>query len=171
MAFIGNHVDPNAQPSVDFAPIPTGEYIAQIVDSDMKPTSKNDGQYLELVYRIIDGPLTGRLVWARLNLDNQNVKTVEIANQHLASIRVACGLQSVRDSAELHNIPHLIRVEHIPAGTVDKRGRTQQKDGNEIRGWKRVEGALPTAATQAAPQAAAPATAAGKPSWAQKPAA
>ena len=116
MAFIGNMIDPNAQPSQDMGAIPAGEYVAQIVDSNVLPTNNNDGQYLELVYRITEGPQTGRQVWARLNIENPNAKTVQIANEQLAAIRVACGLQSVTDSMQLHNIPHVIRVDFTPAG-------------------------------------------------------
>ncbi|MBA8886116.1 hypothetical protein FHW12_000307 [Dokdonella fugitiva] len=174
MAFIGQYVDPNAQPATDFSPVPSGEYVAQIIDSDLKPTRTNDGQYLELTYRIVEGPMTGRQVWARLNLDNLNADTVRIANEHLASIRAACGLRESPDSAMLHNIPHIIRVEFIPAGTTDRRGRVQQKDGNEVRGWKRIDGAAtaaaglpPAPATRGVVGNAAPAAPAGKPSWAQ----
>lgn len=173
MAFIGNMIDPNAQPSQDMGAIPAGEYVAQIVDSNVLPTKTNDGQFLELVYRITEGPFTGRQVWARLNIDNPNAKTVAIANEQLAAIRVACGLQAITDSMQLHNIPHVIRVDFTPAGHVDKRGYRQERDRNDVKAWKRIEGAAPAAAApagyaQAAGQQPQPAPA-GKPTWAQGP--
>src|SRR5574337_281755 len=104
MAFLGNYVDPNAPAAQDFAPVPSGEYPAIITDSDMKPTKKNDGQYLELTYQIIDGPYKGRLVWGRLNLDNPNAQAVAIAQGQLNAIVAACGITAaMSDSQQLHN--------------------------------------------------------------------
>lgn len=159
MAFLGNYVDPNAPAAQDFAPVPSGEYPAIITDSDMKPTKKNDGQYLELTYQIIDGPYKGRLVWGRLNLDNPNAQAVAIAQGQLNAIVAACGITAkMDDSQQLHNIPHVIRVEFVAAD-----GGRRTRDGNEIKAWKRIEGAAPAVQQQ---QAAAPAAAA--PPWAQK---
>lgn len=168
--YIGNLIDPNATPTQDFAPIPSGEYTAVIVDSGMKPTKNNAGQYLELVYKITDGPIHGRQVWARFNLENPNAQAVQIAQQHLAAVIAACGLGAaqVKDSQQLHNIPHVIRVEHVAADGIKR-----QRDTNEVKAWKRIEGvtaapAAPTTAPFARP--AAPAANAA-PAWAQKPAA
>lgn len=165
MAFLGQQFDPNAvEPQQDFEPIPAGEYPAIITDSDMKPTKSGNGQYLELTHQITDGPLKGRLVWARLNLDNPNAKAVEIAQRSLSSICHACGVtKQINDSQQLHNIPHVIRVAYVEASG-------QYGASNEIKAWKRIEGQQ--AAQQQAPaqttQTAAPAPAASAPPWAGK---
>ena len=158
MANLTGTFDQNAEAQQDFAPIPTGEYAAQIVDSDMKPTRNNDGHYLELTYQVIDGPYQNRKVWVRLNLDNPNTQAVEIANRQFASIREATGVANPRDSQELHYKPHTIRVEMIPAGTPRKNSTPTQKDSNEVRGWKKLDDGIPFAAAPSAP-AAAPAAA------------
>lgn len=171
MAFLGQQYAPvTEEPQNEFEPIPSGEYRAMIVDSDLKPTKKGDGQYLELTYQILDGPYAGRNVWARLNLDNPNAKAVEIAQRDLQKIQYACGGIAVSDSAQLHNIPHMIRVEFVPANPA----KGQNRDTNEIRAWKRAEGSVlgagqaPFAPPPGAP--AAPPAPAAAPSWA-KPAA
>ncbi|WP_163842489.1 DUF669 domain-containing protein [Pseudoxanthomonas sacheonensis] len=140
MANLTGMYNPEAEAQQDFAPIPAGEYLARIVESDMKPTKNNDGQYLELVYEIMDGEYAKRRLWARLNLENKNDQTVEIANRQMASIREATGVAQPRDSQELHNKPHVVRVDFIPAGTTQKNGYVTQKDQNEIRGWKKGDG-------------------------------
>jgi uncharacterized protein DUF669 len=140
MANLTGMYNPEAEAQQDFAPIPAGEYLARIVESDMKPTKNNDGQYLELVYEIMDGEYAKRRLWARLNLENKNDQTVEIANRQMASIRDATGVSQPRDSQELHNKPHIVRVEFTPAGTTQKNGYVTQKDQNEIRGWKKGDG-------------------------------
>ena len=64
--FNANEVDP----AVGFDPIPAGKYLAIITESEMKPTKAGTGQYLQLTFQVLEGQYKGRLVWARLNLDN-----------------------------------------------------------------------------------------------------
>lgn len=155
MARIANFVDYQASPDSDFDPIPSGEYPAVITASEMKQTKAGTGQYLELEHQICEGPYAGKRVWARLNLDNPHATAVKIANQHLAQIRHATGRMQVQDSAELHNIPMLIRVELEPAGPK------RERDGNEIKEWKALGGG-PVAPVQ---QQRAPAPAAQQAPW------
>lgn len=160
MANLSGLYNPEAEAQQDFAPIPSGEYPAQIVESDMKPTKNNDGQYLELKYSVLDGEFKGRSVWVRLNLDNKNAQAVEIANRQFASIRDAIGVTQVNQSEELHYKPHIIRVELVPAGTPRKNSTPTTKDQNEIRGWKKLDDGIPFAASSGAPAATASAPAA-----------
>ena len=143
MAILTGAYDPNAEAQQDFGAIPTGKYLAQIVDSDMKPTKKNDGHYLELTYEIVDGEYKGRKLWSRINLDNPNAKTVEIGNRQFASIREATGVKNPRDSNELHYRPHVIRVEFTPAGTTQKNGYTTDRDSSEIKAWEATDATIP----------------------------
>lgn len=143
MANLNGLYDPNAEAQQDFATLPSGEYPAQIVESDMKPTKNNNGQFLELTYQVIDGPCKGRKVWVRLNLDNPNAQAVEIANRQFKSICESAGVANPRQSEELHYKPHTIRVEMIPAGTSQRNGGVTAKDSNEIRGWKKLDDGIP----------------------------
>ena len=168
MAHLGGTFDANAiAPAQDLEPIPSGEYLAHIIDSDMKPTKNGLGQYLELTYEVTDGPYKGRKLWARLNLDNPNAKAVEIAQRDLSAICHATGQLQVSDSQQLHYKPHVVRVEYVKAD-----GDRRTRDGNEIKAYKRADGF--SAAPQQVQRASAPAAnapAGGPPPWAQKPAA
>lgn len=171
MAFLGQSFDATqVDPAQDFTPLPSGEYPAIVVDSDMKSTKAGNGQYLELTYQVIDGPMKGRLVWERLNLDNPNAKAVEIAQRSLSSLCHAVGVMKVDDSQQLHNKPLVIRVEFVQAD-----GQKRTRDSNEVRAHKKLEGSTaqvgtPAPAANTAPAAAGPATTAAPP-WANKPAA
>lgn len=167
MANLGFAFDPNAVPESEYVVIPSGEYPAMIVDSDMKATKSGTGQYLELAHQIVDGPCKGKKVWARLNLVNSNATAVQIAQQHLAEIQRAINLmQTINDSQMLHNRPLIIRVEFVPADSTKNRN----KDTNEIKGWKAINGAVPMAgAAPSAPAAnAAPSAAGAAPPWGKK---
>ena len=143
---ISTLIDYDASPDTDYGTIPSGYYTAIIVASDRKQTKSGNGSYIELEHQICEGEYQGKTLWARLNLDNPNPIAVKIANQHMAQIRHATGKLKVKDSSELHDIPMLIRVE------LEMAGAKRERDGNEIKEWKALEGgsAAPTSAPAAA---------------------
>lgn len=98
------------EPAAGFEPLPAGRYTAAITASEMKPTRAGTGSFLQLTIEVLDGPHRGRLLWARLNLDNPNATAVKIAKSELSAVCRAVGVMSPRDSAELHNLPLTIKV-------------------------------------------------------------
>jgi hypothetical protein len=104
--FDANQVDP----SVALDPLPAGKYLAVISESELKPTKTGVGKYLQLTFQIIDGEFKGRLVWARLNLENKSEMTVKIARGELSAVCRAIGVMQPKDSVELHNVPLEINV-------------------------------------------------------------
>ena len=104
--FDANQVDP----SVALDPLPAGKYLAVVSESELKPTKTGGGKYLQLTFQIIDGEFKGRLVWARLNLENKSEMTVKIARGELSAICRAIGVMQPKDSVELHNVPLEINV-------------------------------------------------------------
>ena len=106
----GNYVpDPN-ETEESFDIVPVGEYIAVICASDYKANKKGTGMILSLTYEIIDGEFKGRKIFENLNLENENAVASQIAKKSLNSICLACGVQTVQDSAQLHGIPMLLDV-------------------------------------------------------------
>ncbi len=122
--FDANDVEPNA----GFEAIPTGQYLAVITESEMKPTKSNQGYYLQLTFEVIEGEYAGRKVWARLNLENPNETAVAIARGDLSAICRAVGVLTPNDSDELHDIPLLIKV-------VAKKRQDTGELTNEIKGY------------------------------------
>jgi len=117
------------EPSASFEAIPAGKYLAAITDSEMKPTKNGGGSYLQLTFTILEGEFKGRVLWARLNLENPNATAVRIALSDLSSICRAVGVMQPHDSSELHNIPLLITVK------VKKRSDNDDLT-NEIKGFE-----------------------------------
>lgn len=137
-------------PADDFEPLPDGLFPVVIIESEMRPTHAGDGRYLYLVEEVIDGPYTGRRLWDRLNLENQNEQTVKIAQRTLSAICHAVGILKPTDSSELHGKPMLAKVVVKPA-------KGQWPVGNEIKGYKPIDGeAAPTPPPKATVPAAAP---------------
>ena len=140
MANLNNFNANNVEPAADFDPIPAGKYVAVITDSEMKSTKDRKGNYLELKFQVIEGEFKGRLLWARLCLENQNDLTVKIAKSQLAAICKATGVMTPKDSAELHNLPLIVSVK------LKKRTDTGEMS-NEIKGYSKRE----MAAAQSSP--------------------
>ncbi|MDA9858736.1 DUF669 domain-containing protein [Rubripirellula sp.] len=116
--FDANHVEPQQ----DFQPLPAGEYVAVITDSEMKPTKTGNGNYLQLTFQIVEGEHANRLIWVRLNLDNPNATAVDIARRELSSICRSVGVLVPTDSSDLHNLPLQILV-----------GLKRRKDTDELQ--------------------------------------
>lgn len=122
------------EPAVGFDPIPAGKYLAVITESEMKPTKSGVGKFLQLTFQILEGEFKGRLVWARLNLDNPNATTVKIARAELSAICRAVGVMAPKDSVELHDIPLIITISH----------KVREDNGeatNVIKGYSKKDGA------------------------------
>lgn len=120
------------EPTSDFEALPAGKYVAMITESELKPTKSGAGNYLQLTFEILEGPYKGRIIWSRLNLNNPNATTVQIAQRELSSICRAVGVMTPGDSAELHNLPLEILVK---CKKRDDNGDVT----NEIRGYFRRE--------------------------------
>jgi len=110
MANLNNFDASQVDPSVALDPLPAGKYLAVVSESELKPTKTGGGKYLQLTFQVIDGEYKGRLVWARLNLENKSEMTVKIARGELSAICRAVGVMQPKDSVELHNIPLEISV-------------------------------------------------------------
>ena len=129
MANLGNFNANEVEPSVAFEPVPAGKYIAAITASEMKPTKRGDGTYLELEFTILEGDCQGRKVWDRLCITHPNQQTVKIARGNLSAICRAVGVMQPKDSVELHNLPIEI--------TVKLKKRTDNDElTNEIKGYE-----------------------------------
>jgi hypothetical protein len=59
-------------PKSDYDPLPKGEYMAMVTESQMKITKAGTGEYLALTMQIIEGKYADRKIWENLNLHNPN---------------------------------------------------------------------------------------------------
>jgi hypothetical protein len=153
--------------------IPPGQYQALIVESELKATSKGDGQMLVLKVVLTQGQYANTEFTERLNIINPNPKAVEIAYKTLARISEAVGMtQTPADSTHLHNKPFMVTIETEPGSPWTDKDNVQRegKDKSIIKGYKPL-GAVTAQAPAAAPFGAPPAAAAapvGTPPWAAK---
>ena len=111
--------------------IPQGQYQAVIVESELKPTSKGDGQFLAMKVVITQGQHQNTEFIERLNIINPNPIAVEIAYKTLARISEALGMsQTPTDSNQLHNRPLMIQIE-TEAGKPYTDNNGEQREGKD----------------------------------------
>ena len=125
--FDANQVDPN----VAYEPLPAGWYKAVITTSEEKPTKAQTGSYLQLSLEVIEGPMQGRKLTDRLNLNNPNATATEIAYRTLSAICHAVGIMTPRTSSDLHDKPLMVKVKVKPADG-------QYSASNEVAGYEAV---------------------------------
>uniref|UniRef100_A0AAU7YTV8 SsDNA binding protein n=1 Tax=Stenotrophomonas phage vB_SmaS_QH3 TaxID=3229738 RepID=A0AAU7YTV8_9CAUD len=142
----------NAQqydPTQGVGSLPIGKHPVIVESSEVKANKANDGGYLQLNLRIIDGPQAGTTGAYRLNLYHTNQQTVEIAHRQLSAICHVVGVFMVQDSSQLHNLPFLVEVgpqKNDPAYTEVK--KVYDMNGNEP--GKAGQGAAPAQPQQPA---------------------
>ena len=68
----------------EFTALPEGQYVVIATASEMKPTKNGNGEFLQFTFEVLDGPMKGRKVWARLNLKNPNGQHLPCRGGHQA---------------------------------------------------------------------------------------
>ena len=127
--------------------LPVGRHPSMIESSEVKANKANDGGYLQLNVKLIDGPQTGTTGAYRLNLYHSNPQTAEIAHRQLSAICHCVGVFNVQDSSQLHNIPFIIEVG------LQKGEEAAQKGYTEVKKVFYINGNEPGKAGQGAPAA------------------
>lgn len=148
-AFDGGFDATVVDPKAALDPVPAGNYIAVITESEEKPNSKGTGTYHQFTIEIVEGEHKGRKVWARLNLNNPNADAVKIARAELSAICRAVGVMKVNDSVDLHNLPMTVKVG------LEKRKDTGELS-NVVKGYLPKDSAKPTNGNGATAPATAP---------------
>lgn len=149
MAALNTTFDAHAvEPSAPRSIIPAGKYLAHIVNSEMRSTSRGDGEMLSLSFSILDGEHANRQFFVNLNLVNPNPVAVDIANRDLSAICRASGEMMVADSEQLHMKPMMVTLKVRPAG-LDKKGVDREAQ-NDVAGYEPAPGGQRQVAQQAA---------------------
>lgn len=157
MANLGATFDPDTiEEDAGFEPLPAGDYLVQIIESEITDTKSGSGQMLKLTFEILSGDHQSRRIWDRLNIVNQNPDAQRIAQQQLKRLCDACGTGAISDSEELHFKPIHIRV----GIRLDKTGNYGPQN-TITKCWSGAE--QPAQAAKPATVKAAPAKAAAKP--------
>lgn len=158
MAFLSQSFNVSDLPesSKNFSPLPAGWYTATISEAEIKQTKAGTGEYISIKYSITGPTHEGRGIYGNLNIKNPTPKAEEIGRQQLGEIMRAIGLARIDNTDQLIGKSLSIKLE--------VKLSEQYGDGNEVKGFKALEGGSMPAPTSAA----APASAKAAPPWATK---
>ncbi|AMO55655.1 hypothetical protein GZ77_09010 [Endozoicomonas montiporae] len=135
-------------PAQGFEPLPNGDYIAMITESELKHTRAGTGQYIKFTWTVMDGEYSGRKIWSNHNIINPNQTAEKIAREEISAIAHAIDRPEARTTEEMENIPCSITL------TI------KQEDGrdpsNVIKKWEAINGAGFPAQQAPAPQQPVP---------------
>ncbi len=136
MSFLGETFNVGDVPEAQgFDPIPAGWYTVVVAGAELKDTKAGTGQYISVRFDVTGPTHEGRVVFTNLNIKNPNPKAEEIGRQQLDSLMRAIGLASVGDTDQLIGGNCSVKV------TV--KNDEQYGDGNEVKGYKAIEGSTP----------------------------
>lgn len=119
----------------DFDVLPAGNYLAQVIESEITPTKDGSGEILKLTFEVMDGPYERRRIWARLNIVNRSPDAQRIAQAQLAGLCKAAGLGPIDDTDALHFKPVIV--------VVKVRNDPQYGAQNDVRGFKAAGNSAP----------------------------
>lgn len=141
-------VEPSAGFSTDT--LPPGVYTLEIVDADVAPTKKGNGQLLKISFSVIDPePYARRRVWENLCISHENPETERIAQAKLSALCRAVGVATLEDTDNLIGLIVRGRIKIKPASGG-------YSESNEVVAYESAAAATRPAAPQA------PAAPAGK---------
>lgn len=111
-----------------FEPLPAAWYSAEIVSAEGKDNRAGDGKYLDIRYKVVSGPFSGRMVFGAVTTRNRNSTALEIGREQIATIAEAIGVRFT-DSDEL--IGRLVDIKLVVTKSE------QYGDKNEVKGWRK----------------------------------
>lgn len=113
LLFLTDVID-SVEMNTSFDPIPAGTYPMNIIGAVTKDTKAGNGKFIELTLEVASGPHTGRRIWERLNVQNPNPTTQEIAQKAVKTLKVICGIDRLVSSDQFlgHQVP--VKVELKP---------------------------------------------------------
>ncbi|MCC7005022.1 MAG: DUF669 domain-containing protein [Ottowia sp.] len=143
------------EPSATLDALPSNTYPVKIKWTERKATKKGDGELLQIQLEVIDGEFKGRSVFDRLNLWNPNSQAVDIAQRSLSAICHAINLLKVKNHEELRGKKLMAKIVYKPA-------EGNYSEGNDVKGYSKLDGGDAEPEVESAP------TAAPRPAWAAK---
>jgi Protein of unknown function (DUF669) len=119
--------DPANEEGDNFDLVPSGEYVAEIIDAAIKVPQSGDGHMLKLTFKIAEGEFEGRQIWWQLCYQHSKAQTQSIARRAIKGICDALDIHEQISDPEVFKLkPVRIRI----GVKVNKSG--QYDDRNKI---------------------------------------
>lgn len=124
--------------STDDGTLPAGDYLAEIIDTNVSPPRNGDGKMLNLTWRISTGDYEGQYIFSHWPFLHSSSQAMMFARRKISMLCEACKIEDiVTDPEILKGNPCLVHV----VKKEDKAG--QYPPANEITRISRMPSPLP----------------------------
>jgi hypothetical protein len=128
--------------NTDFSPLPKGEYLVQITDSEIAQNKSGTGTNLTLKLVVQDGKYKNRMVFENLCVVHQNQTAQGIAQTRLKQICEALKVKALKDTSQIHDKNLVVSLD------VEKDKYMSEQKGtdewrNAIKGYRAAKVATP----------------------------
>jgi hypothetical protein len=107
----------------DFEILPEDTYLVTVDSLEKRTTRAGDGKYIAVSFDIVTGPLAGRKVFERYNIENQNPKTVAWAKSSFAKFLIAAGKPMIKTLGEVQG-----QTLYLKVGITEKKGTNEKQN-------------------------------------------
>lgn len=129
--------------SSDFSPLPKGQYLINITESEIVPNSKGTGSNLTLKLVVQDGKHRNRIVFDNLCVQHSNATAQAIAQTRLKQICEAVGLKKLTDTSQFHDKDLLVNVDvEFDEYQTNKHNNGEKYYRNSIKGYAPAKAAV-----------------------------
>jgi hypothetical protein len=101
MGSLSGRYDENAEAPKGFDTFPAGTYELELIEGEVKPTAKGDGELFKHKIRVISGEYEGRLLFGQFNLSNPNPTAQEIGQSEFKALRDVVGVPDPEEPEDL----------------------------------------------------------------------
>lgn len=104
--FSTSQYDPNA----GFDVLPAGDYVAMLVEADIRTNKSNTGDYINCKWLITEGEFINRTIYDAVNITHTNSMAEKIGRQRLSAIAHAIGCPEAQDTEQLIQKPCVLTL-------------------------------------------------------------
>lgn len=108
------------------ATIPAGDYTVSVSHAEVRDTKAGTGQYINLMFQVMEGPYEGFSIFELYNFDNPNPTAVRLALSKLKQLMEAAG----EDNFQINDVNDL--VGYVVSATVGIRPATDEFEEKNI---------------------------------------
>ena len=129
--------------------IPAGQYTVKIERAQLKDTKSGTGRYINVMLRVQGPTHSNAVVFAMVNISNQNQEAERIGKAQLRSIMEAIGLQTITDTDQL-----IGGVMDVKVAVEKDTYNGNEQDRNVVKSFKKSQSGAALSAPMSQPAAA-----------------
>ena len=129
--------------------IPAGQYTVKIERAQLKDTKSGTGRYINVMLRVQGPTHANAVVFAMVNISNQNQEAERIGKAQLRSIMESIGLQTITDTDQL-----IGGVMDVKVAVEKDTYNGNEQDRNVVKSFKKSQSGAALSAPMSQPAAA-----------------